>query len=221
MNSEDGRRKPAGVGARLNEFEGSPDLAGRVRLKSDGSVTIAAIDEASDWILEVAMTCENEVAAKAHRVRCLRAARGGTSNTSQTAARFLAHPRLKSVLLANEHRALLHCAAKAQEALRPLMVEVINKMLQVELYLADVQRCEDAIAGKHLREIAQKETGLWPEARCVVSRLAAAGIQEGHWSTITRATEQRIIALLQADNASAGVGSPDDPQMAVDRESEL
>ena len=216
MNEEERGREPARVAAHLNEYRAIPQEAGRVHLNTDGSVTMTSLDELSTWVLDLAATCGDEVAEKARYVRQLRAARGGPSNTSQTAGRFLAHPRLKSVTLTNDHRALLQRAAKAQEALRPLLVAAIGKMLELELHLADLQRCEDAIEGKRIGDIEQSDTGIWPEARTVVSRLARAGVREGHWSTVTPATEDRIAKLILTDNLLAGVGSPDDPQMTVD-----
>lgn len=221
MNEKERGREPATVAAHQNEDSEILEEAGRVQLNADGSVTMKALDELSTWVLDIAATCGSEVAEKARYVRQLRAARGGTSNTSQTAGRFLAHPRLKSVTLTNDHRALLQRAAKAQEALRPLLVAAIGKMLELELYLADIKRCEDAIEGKSIGDIEQSDTGIWPEARSVVSRLGRAGVREGHWSTVTRATEDRIAQLILTDNLLAGVGSPDDPQMTVDGGSDL
>ena len=216
MNEVERGREPASGAARLNEYPEVPEEVGRVQLNSDGSVTMASLEELSTWVLDVAATCGSEVAEKARYVRQLRAARGGESNTSQTAGRFLAHPRLKSVTLTNDHRALLERVAKAQEALRPLMLAAIRKMLELELHLADLRRCEDAIEGKRLRDMEQSDTCICPEARSVVSRLGRAGVREGHWSTVTRATEDQIAQLILTDNLLAGVGSPDDPQMNVD-----
>ncbi|MFK3889201.1 hypothetical protein [Sphingomonas sp. NPDC079357] len=221
MNEIERGRGPANVAAHQNEDPEILEEAGRVQLNADGSVTMEALDELSTWVLGIAATCGSEVAEKARYVRQLRAAKGGTSNTSQTAGRFLAHPRLKSVTLTNDHRALLERVAKAQEALRPLMVAAISKMLELELHLADLRRCEDAIEGKRLRDMEQSYTCIWPEARSVVSRLGRAGVREGHWSTVTRATEDQIAQLILTDNLLAGVGSPDDPQMTVDGESDL
>lgn len=221
MNEKERGREPANVAAHQKEDPEILEEAGRVQLNADGSVTMEALDELSTWVLDIAATCGSEVAGKARYVRQLRAARGGTSNTSQTAGRFLAHPRLKSVTLTNDHRALLERVAKAQEALRPLMVAAISKMLELELHLADLRRCEDAIEGKRLRDMEQSDTCIWPEARSVVSRLGRAGVREGHWSTVTRATEDQIAQLILTDNLLAGVGSPDDPQMTVDGESDL
>lgn len=188
-----------------------------VSLTADGAVTVAVMEDLGDLVLTVAQRCEDKVAATAHRVACLRAARGGTSGSSQTAGTCLAHPRTKAVSLANEHRSILAHLADAQEELATLMVATIGKILEVDLYKADLVRCEAAQARKRREDEERKLSGLWPEARAIVATLARLGVREGHWSTLTRATEEKIAALILADNMAAGVGSPDDPRIAGPR----
>lgn len=191
--------------------------AGLVRLNTDGSVTVPAMQEVTDWFLDISMRCKGKVADMTNRIRCLRAARGGTSNASQTAGKFLAHPRIKSVTLTNDHRSILKTIAEAEEEPRPMMTATIEKILELELYKADLERCEDAIEGKRLEDEDQTLTAIWPEARAVVTLLSRMGVREGHWSTLSRATTEKIAGLIFADNTAANAGSPIDPRVAGER----
>ena len=212
-----GSCEPARLLAREGDDAAATNCDGSTTLNADGSVAIESIAEGSDWVLSLARRCGENVAAMAHRVACLRAARGGTSNLSQTAGKCLQHPRTKAVTLANEHRSIVKHLADAEEELAPLLVAAIGKVLEIDLYKADLLRCDEALARKRTEDADQRASGIWPEARAAVALLARLGIREGHWSTLTRATAERIAALILADNASAGVGSPDDPRTAGPR----
>lgn len=208
-----GSSEPARTFARETDCEVPivPDAA--ISLHADGSVTIGALAEVGDLVQAIACRCNERVAAMAHRIACLRAARGGTSDTSQTAGKCLKHPRTKAVALTNEHRSILKALADAQEELGPLLVATLGKMLEVDFYKADLLRCEDAKARKDAEDAEYKLTGMMPEARAAVATLGRLGIREGHWSTMTRPTAEKIAALILADNAEADVGSPDDPRI--------
>jgi hypothetical protein len=127
------------------------------------------------------------------------------------------HPRTKAVTLANEHRSILKHLTDAQEELGPLLVAAIGKVLEIDFYKADLARCEEAQARKRAEDAEYDASKIWPEARAAVAHLGRLGVREGHWSTLTRATAEKIAALILADNAAAGVGSPDDPQIAGPR----
>jgi len=212
-----GSCEPARLLARENDDAAATGRDDSINLNADGSVTIASIAEGSDWVLSLARRCGKNVASMAHRVASLRAARGGISNMSLTAGKCLQHPRTKAVTLANEHRSIVKHLADAQEELGPLLVVAIGKVLEIDLYKADLLRCEEALARKRTEDAEQRASGLWPEARAAVALLARLGVREGHWSTLTQATAERIAALILADNASAGVGSPDEPRAAGPR----
>jgi hypothetical protein len=217
MDTNNNRPISTGASARPDCPDQKTVHAGHVRLNNDGSVTMPMMEEGTDWMLDIANQCSAKVAAMVERIRCLRAARGGVSNTSQTAGKFLANPRIKSVTLKNSHRSILKKVADTEEELQPMLVATISKTLELELYKADLQRFEDAIEGKRLEDADQELIKIWPEARAVVTRLAWMGVLEGHWSTVSLTTLDKIKALIFADNAAAGAGSPDDPRIAGER----
>jgi hypothetical protein len=217
MNNKIGSHEPARPLARLNTDALHDGNSERVDLNANGSAEVPSLNELGEWVMALAERCGGNVAAMARKIACLRAARGGTSDTSQTALTCLRHPRIKAVTLANEHRSILKHLADAQEELQPLLVATISKVLEIDLYTADLLRWEEAQARKKAADALHKESGILPEARASVAMLARLGILEGHWSTMTRATAEKVAALLLADNAAAGFGSPDDPQISGPR----
>jgi len=176
-----------------------------------GTANLPVLADVSEAVLRAAEQCEGEVAAAAYFIRCQRAARGGTSGTSQTAAVHLAHHRLKSVPLDDAYRALQETIYRAEEALRAPMRETLDKLLKLEIHRANLARCEAAIE-QRARDKTADRTGVLSQARRVVESLGRLGVMEGHWSTISTATIREFHALIMADNAAAGVGSPDAPR---------
>lgn len=212
MNKNDDA--PAGAGATAcSAMTGPMQDAQRVRFEADGSVAVAALEEGVEWLLALAEQANTKVAKSAHRAGCLRAARGGSSHVSHNSRRNLVHPRMKAGILDNDHFALLTRIADTQEELAPLLVASVEKVLELDLYKADLQRCEDAMQRQRQDRAEIKLSGIYPEAREVVARLAVRGIREGHWSTVTSGTIEKIAALILADSAEAGFGSPDNPKV--------
>ena len=109
-------------------------------------------------------------------------------------------------------RSLSTALARAEAALAALLAQVLKKQLEVEIYRADLLRCEAAIERQRENRKVYKEFKILPIARGVIARLARRGIMESHWSTVRRETLDKIADLLLADNAAAGVGSPDNPR---------
>lgn len=180
-------------------------------LESDTTADLAMMAGVSEVLLAAAEQCDEDVAKIAHDIRCLRAARGGTGGTSQTAANHLAHHRLKSVPLADARRSLLEAVFKTQDALKPLLIVTAKKLLELEIHRANLQRCDAAIE-RDAEEKAASKAGVLTQARHVVTKLARRGVLEGHWSTIRPETIDKIADLIMADNVAAGVGSPDHPR---------
>ncbi|AOR76445.1 hypothetical protein [Novosphingobium resinovorum] len=169
--------------------------------------------EASAILLRAAERCGEDLAQTAHDVRCLQAARGGNGATSQTAALHLAHHRLKAVDLQKAHGMIEKNIAQTEAALAPLVAQALEKMLDLEVYRADLERCEIALERRENNRSVYNEFRILEQARSVVGRLARLGVQEGHWSTVTRRTLEKIAAMILADNEAAGFGSPDNPRM--------
>lgn len=168
--------------------------------------------DVSEIVMRAAAVCEGEAAQVVHAIRCLRAARGGTSGASQTAATHLAHHRLKSVPLADAKRALEESIFRTEDGLKPLLHSVVERLLTLEIHQANLRRCEEAIE-RRAQDKGASGAGVLPQARRVVDSLGRMGVMEGHWSTVSRTTIEKMFALIMADNVAAGVGSPDQPRM--------
>lgn len=199
--------------ARPAHFETAPPQQDGADLNTNGSATLATLLALSEIARKIGERCGGVLAEMSHDIRCLRAARGGTSGTSQTAAAHLAHHDLKSVPLEDAHLAKSVALARAEAELASLLTQTLEKQLEVEIYRNDLSRCEAAMERQKERRAVYKEFRVLAQARSVVARLADHGIMEGHWSTVTHQTLNRIADLLREDNVAAGVGSPDNPRM--------
>lgn len=179
--------------------------------KAHRTTILSVLEDASEVVLRAAERCEDEVAEHAHIIRCLRASRGGTSGTSQTARTQLRHHRLKAMALEDAHLTLTQAIYNKEDKLKPLLRDVLDKLLELEIHRANLARCEEAIE-QRAKEKAAEESGVLVQASRVVASLARRGVQEGHWSTVSAASIEKIRALIMEDNAAAGLGSPDKPR---------
>lgn len=211
MEDDDSRLQPATDGAR--PFD--------VAARGSASGAPSLLDDVNGWILQVVGMQDTAVARRARHVATLRASRGGKTHVGHNARRDLAHPRLKSVLLEDDHRSILSYIATGEEELARLSVSVLDKMLALESLRVDLMRCEEALDKRAAEEAEYELAKIYPEARAVVGRLAALGIREGHWSTLTDATIRRVAHLIMAATDAAGVGSPDDPQIDPEQKAEI
>ena len=178
---------------------------------ADRTTIQPVLEDASEVVLRAAERCEDEVAAIAHKIRCLRASRGGTSGTSQTARTQLRHHRLKAMALEDAHHTLTEAICKKEDKLKPLLRDALYKLLDLEIHRANLARCEEAIE-QRAKEKAAEESGVLVQARRVVASLARRGVQEGHWSTVSAASIEKMRVLIMEDNAAAGFGSADNPR---------
>lgn len=210
MSMEEGRRESVNAVAREERAEKikHDDLFGH----PGDAPAFSPIERASEILLRVAEECEGSVAQIAHEIRCLRAARGRNSGTSQTAAAHLAHPRLKSVPLEVAHSSLQEAVARCEGAAKVTVGKALQSLLELEVQRASLRRCEIAIERQAQSKAADK-SGVLAQARQVVAKLNRLGIAEGHWSTVSRRTIEEFAAMMKADNVAAGVGSPDSPRM--------
>lgn len=210
MAMEGRRLGPVEVDAHARDA--SPPEHERQSRNINEPASLPFMEGVAERVLRIAEQSEASVAQIAHSIRCLRAARGGTSGTSQTAASHLAHHRLKSVPLADAHRALLEAVARSEEAVAAAVGTAAERMLELEIHRANFRRCKAAMEERAQDKVASK-TGVLKQAREVVAKLGRLGVLEGHWSTVTSSTAEKIAAMILADNAAAGLGSPDNPRM--------
>jgi hypothetical protein len=210
MTMEERQRELVNPGMR-HERAGLEDSSGHKRAGDDPS-DLPFMAKASELVLGLAEECEESVAGIAHDIRCLRAARGGTGGTSQTAAAHLAHPRLKSTPLEDAYTSLQEGVARSEEVATEAVAIAVKRILELEIQRASLRRCELAVAQRRESKIAD-QSGVLAQARRVVAQLSRLGVAEGHWSTVSRPTIEKIFALIMADNIAAEVGSPSNPKM--------
>lgn len=209
MLMKDRRLGPVGVDARVHDAR--PTEHNLQCRDNNQPANLPFMESVAEAVLRVAERCEDSVAQIAYSIRCLQAARGGTSGTSQTAASHLAHHRLKSVPLATAHRTLLEAVARSEETAAAAVGTAAERMLELEIHRANLRRCEAAIE-ERARDKVESKSGVLAQARRVVAKLGRLGVLEGHWSTVTSATAEKMAAMILADNAAAGLGLPDNPR---------